>query len=102
MKRSELSRRVRPRDTSTLSLRLWEFTGNALLNLFIWITLVVYLFPLSYMLITSLKTSAQMRDSHARISARVAQDDRADPQLDVGGGVRVGEDRAACALPPDR
>ena len=67
MKRSELSRRVRPRDTSTLSLRLWEFTGNALLNLFIWITLVVYLFPLSYMLITSLKTSAQMRDSKSPI-----------------------------------
>jgi len=59
--------RRRSRDTSTLTLRLWEFTGNGLLNLFIWITLVVYLFPLSYMLITSLKTSAQMRDSDAPI-----------------------------------
>ena len=67
MKRSESPRRARNRDTSTLSLRLWEFAGSGLLNLFIWITLVVYLFPLSYMLITSVKTSAQMRDSNAPI-----------------------------------
>ena len=67
MKRSESPRRARNRATSTLSLRLWEFAGNGLLNLFIWITLVVYLFPLSYMLITSLKTSAQMRDSKSPI-----------------------------------
>jgi multiple sugar transport system permease protein len=67
MQRSESHPRTRNRDTSTLSLRLWEFAGNGLLNLFIWISLVVYLFPLSYMLITSLKTSAQMRDSHAPI-----------------------------------
>ncbi len=67
MKRSESPRRSRNRDTSTLTLRLWEFAGNGLLNLFIWITLVVYLFPLSYMLITSVKTSAQMRDSKSPI-----------------------------------
>ena len=62
MKRSKLRRPARARDSSVLSLRLWEFTGNVLLNTFIWVALVVYLFPLSYMLITSLKTSAQMRD----------------------------------------
>jgi multiple sugar transport system permease protein len=67
MQRSESPRRARAKDSSTLSLRLWEFAGIALLNLFIWLTLVVYLSPLSYMLITSLKTSAQMRDSHAPI-----------------------------------
>jgi multiple sugar transport system permease protein len=67
LQRSESRRASRNRDTSTLTLRLWEFTGNGLLNLFVWITLVVYLFPLSYMLITSLKTSAQMRDSQAPI-----------------------------------
>jgi multiple sugar transport system permease protein len=66
MPRSE-TRRTRTKDTSTLSLRLWEFTGSSLLNLFIWLALVVYLFPLSYMLITSLKTSAQLRDSQAPI-----------------------------------
>jgi multiple sugar transport system permease protein len=63
MKRSK----ARSRDTSTLGLRLWELAGNGLLNLFIWITLVVYLFPLSYMLVTSLKASVQMRDIHAPI-----------------------------------
>jgi multiple sugar transport system permease protein len=57
----------RPRDTSTLGLRLWELAGNGLLNLFIWISLVAYLSPLSYMVITSLKTSAQMRDPNAPI-----------------------------------
>jgi multiple sugar transport system permease protein len=66
MQRSE-TQRTRTKDTSTLSLRLWEFTGSSLLNLFIWLALVVYLFPLSYMLITSLKTSAQLRDSQAPI-----------------------------------
>jgi multiple sugar transport system permease protein len=65
MPRSRALRQKRQRDTSTLGVRLWEFAGNSLLNLFIWITLVVYLFPLSYMLITSLKTADQMRDSNA-------------------------------------
>ncbi len=52
-------------DTSTLTLRLWEFTGTGMLNLFIWIVVVAYLSPLTYMLVTSLKTSDQMRDSKA-------------------------------------
>ncbi len=56
------SRRV---DTSTLTLRLWEFTGSSLLNLFIWIAVVAYLSPLSYMLVTSLKTSDQLKDEKA-------------------------------------
>ena len=60
-------------DAPTLTLRLWEFTGTALLNLFIWIALVAYLSPLSYMLVTSVKTAAQMRDAKAPISpARAA------------------------------
>jgi multiple sugar transport system permease protein len=52
---------------STLTLRLWEFTGTALLNLFICIAIVVYLSPLTYMLVTSLKTSDQLRDSQSPI-----------------------------------
>lgn len=56
---------ARREDTSTLSLRLWEFTGTSMLNLFIWIAVVVYLSPLTYMLVTSLKTSGQMRDAKA-------------------------------------
>ena len=55
----------RHQDTSTLTLRLWEFTGTSMLNLFIWIALVVYLSPLTYMLVTSLKTASQMNDAKA-------------------------------------
>lgn len=59
------ARRLRREDTSTLSLRLWEFAGSSMLNLFIWIALVAYLSPLTYMLVTSLKTADQMRDTKA-------------------------------------
>ncbi len=52
---------------STLTLRLWEFTGTALLNLFIFILLIVYLSPLSYMVITSLKTRTQLQDGTSPI-----------------------------------
>ena len=63
MKKSSL--RQQHSDVSTLTLRLWEFTGSSLLNLFVWIALVAYLAPLSYMLVTALKTAAQMRDANA-------------------------------------
>jgi len=53
--------------TSPLSLRLWEFTGTALVNLFVFMLLLVYLSPLSYMVVTSLKTSTQLLDSKAPI-----------------------------------
>jgi multiple sugar transport system permease protein len=50
---------------SRLSLKLWEFTGTGLVNLFIFIILVVYLSPLSYMVITSLKTNKQLLDPNS-------------------------------------
>ncbi len=56
-----------PRDASTLTLRLWEFSGTALLNLLVWIAIVVYLSPLTYMLATALKSSDQLRDASAPI-----------------------------------
>ncbi len=56
------SKRMQRGETSTLTLRLWEFTGTALLNLFIFILLIVYLSPLSYMVVTSLKTRTQLQD----------------------------------------
>ncbi len=49
-------------EASTLTLRLWEFTGTALLNLFIFILLIAYLAPLSYTIVTSLKTRTQLQD----------------------------------------
>ena len=53
------------RQSSTLTLRSWEFTGTALLTLFIWIFLLVFLSPLSYMVVTSLKSAAELRDRTA-------------------------------------
>ncbi len=55
------------RDVSTLGLRLWEFTGTAFVNLFIFIILMVYLSPLSYIIISSLKGHFQLQDSYAPI-----------------------------------
>lgn len=45
---------------STLTLRLWHFTGSAILNLIILILLTAYLAPLSYMFATSLKSPEQV------------------------------------------
>jgi multiple sugar transport system permease protein len=51
--------------SSTLTLRTWEFTGTALLNLFVWIFLLVFLSPLSYMVVTSLKSADNLRERSA-------------------------------------
>ena len=60
-------------ENSTLGLRLWEFTGTALLNLFVFILLAVYLSPLSYMIVTSLKTRDQLQDGKAPLWPGEAQ-----------------------------
>lgn len=52
---------------STLTLRLWEFSGTALVNLFAFILLIVYLSPMAYMIVTSLKLKTQLLDSGAPI-----------------------------------
>jgi multiple sugar transport system permease protein len=59
-------------NVSTLTFRMWNFTGTALLNLLVWLTVLVYLSPLSYMIATSLKTSAQLGDSTAPVLPAVA------------------------------
>ena len=51
--------------SSTLTLRTWEFTGTALLTLFIWIFLLAFLSPLSYMIVTSLRSQDEFRDRSA-------------------------------------
>jgi multiple sugar transport system permease protein len=43
-----------------LTLRLWRFTGSAILNLVIFILLTAYLAPLPYMFATSLKSPEQV------------------------------------------
>ena len=61
-KRFSLPSLPRPKGVSTLTLRAWEFTGTALVNLLIFSLLLVYLSPLSYLVITSFKTAEQMTD----------------------------------------
>lgn len=50
---------------STLTLRMWEFTGSALLNLLIFVLLAAYLSPLAYMFVTAVKTPEQLSNSAA-------------------------------------
>ena len=59
MKKSKQSLR---RHSSALTLRAWDFTGTALLTLFIWIFLLIFLSPLSYMTVTSLRSADEFRD----------------------------------------
>jgi multiple sugar transport system permease protein len=63
----EAPRPRRRRDASTLTFRLWIFTGVALLNLLVWLAVVIYLSPLTYMLFTALKSADQLRDSRSPI-----------------------------------
>ena len=54
-------------DASTLTLRLWDFTGTAMLNLFVFLFLVAYLSPLPFMVIASLTPRDQFLDAKAPI-----------------------------------
>lgn len=60
-------KRAKRKGASTLTVRLWEFTGSALLSLLVFVILGVYLSPLAYMLVTSVKTPTQLSDSKAPI-----------------------------------
>lgn len=62
MKKSKQSLR---RHSSALTLRAWDFSGTALLTLFIWIFLLIFLSPLSYMVVTSLRSADEFRDRSA-------------------------------------
>jgi len=55
------------KDVSTLTYKLWDFTGTALLNLFLFLFIMVYLSPLSVMVISSFTSHQQFLDSHAPI-----------------------------------
>lgn len=58
---------LRKSGASRLSLRLWDFTGTALLNLFLLMFLVAYLSPLPFMVIASLTPRDQFLDAHAPV-----------------------------------
>jgi multiple sugar transport system permease protein len=60
--------------SSRLTLRMWEFTGTALLSLFLFIIILAYLLPLAYMAVTAVKTPQQLSDSKSPIYPAVAQE----------------------------
>src|SRR5262247_3331562 len=55
------------RDVSTLTLRLWDFTGTAMINLFMFLFIIAYLSPLPFMVISSLTPRNQFLDANAPI-----------------------------------
>ena len=68
-----MQRSRRKKELSTLSFKLWDFSGSALLNLFMFIFIVAYLSPLPFMVIASLTPRDQFLDANAPIlpSARI-------------------------------
>lgn len=58
---------LRPHDASRLTLRLWDFTGTALLNLFMFMFMVAYLSPLPFMVIAALTPRDQFLNPNAPI-----------------------------------
>ena len=52
---------------STLTFKLWDFTGSALLNLFMFIFMIAYLSPLPFMVIASLTPRDQFLDANAPV-----------------------------------
>ena len=85
---------MRKHGVSTLTFKLWDFTGTALLNLFMFLFLVVYLSPLSFMVIAALTPSSQFLDANAPIlpSTRVTFNyegkDRIVYQVPTAAGVK--------------
>jgi multiple sugar transport system permease protein len=61
--------RKSPRNSSasTLTFKLWDFTGTAMLNLFLFLFLLVYLSPLPFMVIAALTPSDQFLDANAPV-----------------------------------
>ncbi|MGB8984822.1 MAG: carbohydrate ABC transporter permease, partial [Anaerolineales bacterium] len=58
---------LRRSGASRLTLRLWDFTGTAMLNLFLFLFLIAYLSPLPFMVIASLTPREQFLDAYAPI-----------------------------------
>lgn len=50
-----------------ITLKLWDMTGTISINLIALLVVLVYLFPISYMLVTALKDEAQFGDPNAPI-----------------------------------
>jgi hypothetical protein len=58
---------LRKSGASRLTLRLWDFTGTAMLNLLLFLFLIAYLSPIPFMVIASLTPRDQFLDARAPI-----------------------------------
>ena len=65
MKLSTILKKFTHNSHSSLTYMAWDFTGTMLVNLFVFILLIVYLSPLAYMFVASLKLPAQFADPAA-------------------------------------
>lgn len=50
---------------STPQFRLWDGLGTVLLNALAWLVVILYLFPIAYMVVTAVKTPDQFTDANA-------------------------------------
>ena len=57
----------RSRSAFRVGLVLWDGTGTVLTNLLVLILIVIYLFPMTYMVFTALKPDGQFTDTRAPI-----------------------------------
>ena len=62
-----MRRSRRKKEFSALSFKLWDFSGSALLNLFMFLFIIAYLSPLPFMVIASLTPHDQFLDGNAPI-----------------------------------
>jgi multiple sugar transport system permease protein len=60
-------RSAQRRDVSHLTSKLWDFTGTALINLFMFLFIIAYLSPLPFMVIASLTPRDQFLNPNAPI-----------------------------------
>jgi multiple sugar transport system permease protein len=91
---ADSTRRQRVYKRARLGLRLWEGLGTALVNLLVVFLVIIYLFPISYMVFTAFKIDGQFSDIKAPIwPARVvsytyAGEDYPIYEVPTEGGVR--------------
>src|SRR5215217_7938954 len=55
------------REVSRLTLKVWDFTGTAMINLFMFLFIIAYLSPLPFMVIASLTPRDQFLNPNAPI-----------------------------------
>lgn len=64
---SKFLKRVTENNHSTLTYRIWNFTGSAIINLFVFTLVFIYLLPMLYLPVNSLKLQEQIADPYSPI-----------------------------------